>query len=111
MHDVIRIGVRPESAVHTREETMRCTSQDNTARAFDPQVAARPDRSPGGHEVSRRQLTAVQAPPGPTPLVARESTDRSNRVFNRLVGLGLSILVLLLAAVLLYAGINVEVLP
>lgn len=90
---------------------MRCTDQDNVARSYDPQMAATPEHGPGGIEVSRpHHLTAVQDSPAPAPRVARESADRSDRVFNRLVGAGLAILVLLLAAVMLNAGINVEVL-
>lgn len=89
---------------------MRCTDQDNVARSYDPQMAATPKHSPGGMEASRPHLTAVQDSPAAAPLVARESADRSDRVFNRLVGAGLAILVLLLAAVMLNAGINVEVL-
>lgn len=92
-----------------QEEMMHCTNQDNTARAYGPCMAATPERGPGGTEARRRQLTAVQPPAVPAPLAARESADRSNRVFNRLVGAGLAILVVFLAAVLLNAGINVEV--
>jgi hypothetical protein len=56
-------------------------------------------------------LAAVQDSAGPAPVVTHESPERSNRVFNWLVGAGLVILVALLAAVMLNAGINVEVLP
>lgn len=82
-----------------------------TAAHGSPLMAAIPERGPGGVEAPRPQLTAVQGSPGPAPQVAHEVADRSNRVFNRLVGAGLAILVVLLAAVMFKAGINVEVLP
>jgi hypothetical protein len=77
----------------------------------DPYMAATPERSPGGIEAPRSRLTAVRDSPVPAPLVAHDSADRSNRFFNRLVGVGLAVLVVLLAALMLNAGINVEVLP
>lgn len=90
---------------------MPCSSQDSTARTYDPPMAAAPERSPGRIEAPRPQLTAVRDSAVPTPLAAQESADRSNRLFSRLVVAGLAVLVLLLAAVMLNAGINVEVLP
>lgn len=86
-------------------------NQYNTARAYDPHMAVTSERSSAGMEAPRPQLTAVQDSPAPAPSVAQESADRSNRVFNRLIGVGLAVLVLLLAAVMLNAGTNVEVLP
>lgn len=90
---------------------MPCTHQDNTARSYDPRRANTPERSPGEIEAPRPQLTAVQDPVVPAPSFAHEAADRSNRVFNRLVGAGLLLLVALLAAMLFNAGINIEVLP
>lgn len=89
---------------------MPCTNQDAAARAYDPPMATTAERRPGGTEAPHPRLTAVQDSPVQAPLVAREFAGRSNRVFNRLVAVGLTILVVLLAAVMLNAGVNVEVL-
>ncbi len=96
---------------YVRKENMLCTNRDNTARTYDAQAAAATERGPGGIEAPRHRLKAVQDSAGPAPSVTHKTPERSNRVFNWLVVAGLVVLIALLAAVMLNAAINVEVLP
>ena len=90
---------------------MLCTNKDTTAHAFDAQVVAAPERSTPGIGAPRQRLTVVPNITAPAPLVPPPPIEQSNRIFNWSIGVGLAILVALLTAVLLNAGINVEVLP
>ena len=90
---------------------MLCTNKDNSARAYVAQVAAAPEPSTGIIETRRQKLTAVHTVASPDPTPPPAPIAPSNRVYNWSVGVGLAILIALLAAVLWNAGINVEVLP
>lgn len=89
---------------------MSCTQIDNRARACDEHVVQAPIH-PADTETPRSNPTAVQDSTDPTPMVNHASREQSNRILNWPVGAGLAILIVVLAAVMLHAASNVEVLP
>ena len=56
-------------------------------------------------------MMAVRDFADPAPQTTRAPGERSNRVFNWSIGAGLVVLVVLLAAVMVNAGMNIEILP
>ena len=90
---------------------MQRRTHGGAARAYDAQEATAAQPDPEDKQAPHAPLAVADDPAGPDPIVPNATFRPSNQLFGWLVGAGLALLVVLLAAVLFHAGVNVEVLP